>query len=174
MHPRPCLDSPPAPGHEGEISYERVEVVMLIGLDPVLTPELLQYLRAMGHGDEIVIADGSFPAATVAKRLVRLDGIGLRRVLRAIFAVLPIDESEPDPVLGMEVIGAPDERVAMHAEIAHALAQTASNAELRLLERHAFYRRAEQAFAVVATGETGFYGNVIVRKGTIETPVDMS
>jgi L-fucose mutarotase len=149
---------------------------MLIGLDPVLTPELLQYLRAMGPGDEIVVADGSFPEATVApaRRLVRLDGIGLRRALRAILAVLPIDESESNPVLGIEVIGAPEERVPMHAEIASAVAQTDSKAEVRLLERHAFYRRAEQTFAVVATGKTGFYGNVILRKGTIEKPVDMS
>jgi L-fucose mutarotase len=62
----------------------------------------------------------------------------------------------------------------MHAEIASAVAQTDSKAEVRLLERHAFYRRAEQTFAVVATGKTGFYGNVILRKGTIEKPVDMS
>ncbi|MBZ9935569.1 ribose ABC transporter [Mesorhizobium sp. BR1-1-16] len=144
---------------------------MLIGLDPVLTPELLSHLRAMGHGDEIVIADGSFPATTVAKRLVRLDGVGLRRVLRAILAVLPIDESEPDPVLGMEVIGNPDERVPMHAEISAAAALADDRVKLQLLERHAFYRRASEAFAVVATGETAFYGNVIVRKGTIDRPV---
>ncbi|HWJ71699.1 MAG TPA: RbsD/FucU domain-containing protein [Kaistia sp.] len=144
---------------------------MLIGLDPVLTPELLSHLRAMGHGDEIVIADGSFPATTVAKRLVRLDGVGLRRVLRAILAVLPIDESEPDPVLGMEVIGNPDERVPMHDEISSAAALADDRVKLHLLERHAFYRRASEAFAVVATGETAFYGNVIVRKGTIDRPV---
>jgi L-fucose mutarotase len=147
---------------------------MLIGLDPVLTPELLSHLRAMGHGDEIVIADGSFPATTVATRLVRLDGIGLRRALRAILAVMPIDESEPDPVLGMEVIGAPEQRVAMHGEISTCVAEADSRVELRLLERHAFYARAKQAFAVVATGETAFYGNVILRKGTIDAPVDLS
>jgi L-fucose mutarotase len=147
---------------------------MLIGLDPVLTPELLSYLRAMGHGDEIVVADGSFPATAVAKRLVRLDGVNLRRSLRAILAVLPLDESEPDPVLGMEVIDSPDERVPMHAEITAAVTEVGASAELRLLERHAFYRRTEQAFAVVATGETGFYGNVILRKGTIAKPVNMS
>jgi L-fucose mutarotase len=147
---------------------------MLIGLDPVLTPELLSHLRAMGHGDEIVIADGSFPATTVANRLVRLDGIGLRRALRAILAVMPIDESEPDPVLGMEVIGAPEQRVPMHGEISTCVAQADSRVVLRLLERHAFYARAKQAFAVVATGEIAFYGNVILRKGTIDTPVDLS
>jgi L-fucose mutarotase len=147
---------------------------MLIGLDPVLTPELLSHLRAMGHGDEIVIADGSFPATTVAKRLVRLDGIGLRRALRAVLAVMPIDESEPDPVLGMEVIGDPGQRVPMHAEINACVANADSRVKLHLLERRAFYRRASDAFVVVATGETAFYGNVIIRKGTIKAPVDLS
>jgi len=143
---------------------------MLIGLDPVLSPELLSVLRAMGHGDELVIADGSFPATTVGRRLIRLDGVDLDHALRAVLSVLPIDESEPDPVLGMEVIGQPDERVPMHRVIADALKDATGSGRLPLLERHAFYRRASGAFAVVATGETGFYGNVIVRKGTVADP----
>jgi L-fucose mutarotase len=143
---------------------------MLIGLDPLLSPDLLSVLRAMGHGDELVIADGSFPATTVARRLVRLDGIDLDHALRAVLSVLPVDESEPDPVLGMEVIGHPAERVPMHRVIAEALMDATGSNRLPLLERHAFYRRASEAFAVVATGETGFYGNVIVRKGTVADP----
>lgn len=145
---------------------------MLIGLDPVLNPELLSILRTMGHGDELVIADGSFPATTVGKRLVRLDGIDLDHALRAILSVLPVDESEPDPVLGMEVIGQPDERVPMHHVIAAATRDATGSGEVLFMERHAFYARASQAFAVVATGETGFYGNVIVRKGTVANPPD--
>lgn len=144
---------------------------MLIGLDPILPPDLLSHLRAMGHGDEIVIADGSFPAATVARRLVRIDGAGLRRVLRAVLALLPLDESEPDPVIGMQVIGDPGKWMPMHAEIAEAVARVAQAVETKLIDRHVFYRRAAEAFAVVATGETGFYGNVLLRKGTIENPV---
>lgn len=143
---------------------------MLIGLDPVLNPDLLAALRAMGHGDEIVIADGSFPATTVGKRLIRLDGIGLDHALRAVLSVLPIDESEPDPVLGMEVIGHPDQRVEMHGVIASAVKDATGSDHVELLERHAFYKRATEAFAVVATGETGFYGNVILRKGTVAAP----
>jgi L-fucose mutarotase len=144
---------------------------VLLGLDPILPPDLLSHLRAMGHGDEIVIADGSFPAATVARRLVRIDGAGLRRVLRAVLALLPLDDSEPDPVIGMQVIGDPERWMPMHQEIAQAVAQVAPNVETKLIDRHAFYRRAAEAFAVVATGEIGFYGNVLLRKGTIENPV---
>ncbi|MDQ0393427.1 RbsD/FucU family protein [Labrys monachus] len=143
---------------------------MLIGLDPILSPDLLSHLRAMGHGDEIVIADGSFPAATVARRLVRVDGVGLRRVLRAVLALLPLDESEPDPVIGMQVIGDPGKWMPMHEEIAEGVARVAAGLKPLLIDRHDFYRRSTQAFAVVATGETGFYGNVILRKGTIENP----
>jgi L-fucose mutarotase len=145
-------------------------IPMLIGLDPILSPELLSHLRAMGHGDEIVVADGSFPAATVAKRLVRIDGVGLRRVLRAVLGLLPLDESEPNPVIGMQVINDPGKWMPMHEEIAQALAGVAGSIKPVLIDRHEFYRRSTQAFAVVATGETGFYGNVLLRKGTIENP----
>ncbi len=90
---------------------------MLIGIDPILNPDILHALRAMGHGDELVIADGSFPAETVARRLVRMEASDMPRMLRAVLSVLPIDESEPDPVLGMEVIGEPDTIMPAHAEI---------------------------------------------------------
>lgn len=141
---------------------------MLIGIDPILNPDILHALRAMGHGDEIVIADGSFPAETVARRLVRMEASDMPRMLRAVLSVLPIDESEPDPVLGMEVIGEPDTIMPAHEAISAILGEVTDGAvRLRRIERYAFYERAKQAFAVIATGERLFYGNVIIRKGTV-------
>ena len=146
---------------------------MLIGIDPILGPDILHGLRAMGHGDELVIADGSFPAETVARRLVRMEAADLRGMLRAVLSVLPIDESEPDPVLGMEVIGNPTCDMPAHGLIREALAgvagghRPAGGHHLALLERFAFYDRAKRASLVIATGERLFYGNVIIRKGTV-------
>jgi len=140
---------------------------MLIGIDPILSPDILHGLRAMGHGDEVVIADGSFPAETVARRLVRMEAADLKSMLRAVLSVLPIDDSEPDPVLGMEVIGNPTEVMPAHTLIRDALGRVAGGHQLTLLERFAFYDRAKQASLVIATGERLFYGNVIIRKGTV-------
>lgn len=141
---------------------------MLIGIDPILNADILFILRAMGHGDEIVIADGSFPAQTVAKRLVRMEAADLQRMLKAVLSVMPVDESEPDPVIGMEVIGEPDTIVPAHGLIQKELdALTGEKVTLKRVERFAFYERTKDAFAVIATGETLFYGNVIIRKGTV-------
>lgn len=141
---------------------------MLIGIDPILNADILFILRAMGHGDEIVIADGSFPAQTVAKRLVRMEAADLQRMLKAVLSVMPVDESEPDPVIGMEVIGEPDTIVPAHILIQKELdASNGKKVTLKRVERFSFYKRTKEAFAVIATGETLFYGNVIIRKGTV-------
>jgi L-fucose mutarotase len=141
---------------------------MLIGLDPLLGPDLLQALRAMGHGDDIVLADANFPAQSVARRLIRYDDCDLPRLLAAVLKVLPIDQFEPAAAVGMEVVGDRARREPVHGDIERLLAAHAQpRASLALIERHAFYARARDAFAVVATGERRFYGNVILRKGTI-------
>lgn len=142
---------------------------MLIGIDPILNADILFALRAMGHGDEIVIADGSFPAQTVAKRLIRMEAADLPRMLKAVLSVMPIDESEPDPVVGMQVIDEPDTVVMAHTVIQGVLdALPGASPTLSRIERFAFYDRAKEAFAIIATGETLFYGNVIIRKGTVD------
>ena len=141
---------------------------MLIGLDPLLSPDLLQALRAMGHGDTIVLADANFPAASVARRLIRADGSDLPSVLAAVLSVLPIDEMEPEPAVGMEVVGDAARREPVHLDMECLLSRHARPAaSLTLIERHAFYDRARTAFAVVATGERRFYGNLILRKGVV-------
>lgn len=141
---------------------------MLIGLDPLLSPDLLHALRAMGHGDTIVLADANFPAASVARRLIRADGSDLPSLLTAVLSVLPIDEMEPEPAVGMEVVGDATHREPVHRDMERLLSHKAQPATaLTLIERHAFYERARAAFAVVATGERRFYGNLILRKGVV-------
>ena len=143
---------------------------MLIGLDPLLGPDLLQALRAMGHGDDIVLADANFPAEATARRLIRIDGCPLAPVLTAVLSVLPLDRSERHAVAAMEVVGEPSRREAIHQEIATLVSKQGRPAvDVHYLERHAFYARARDAYAVVQTGERRFYGNVILRKGV--TPV---
>ena len=141
---------------------------MLKGLDPLLGPDLLHVLAAMGHGDELVVADGNFPAARVARRLVRLDGVDAPRALRAILSVLPLDTFTPRPAAVMAVVGDPD-AVPDPVREFQALVDAAAGRPVALeaLERFAFYERARAAFAVVATGERRPYGNILVVKGVV-------
>jgi len=141
---------------------------MLKGLDPLLGPDLLHVLAAMGHGDELVIADGNFPAASLARRLVRLDGVDAPRALRAILSVLALDTFTPRPAAVMAVVGDPravPEPVRDFQAIVDAAA--GRTVPLEALERFAFYARARAAFAVVATGERRPYGNILLVKGVV-------
>jgi L-fucose mutarotase len=141
---------------------------MLKNLDPLLGPQLLHVLAAMGHGDELVVADGNFPAASLARRLVRLDGIDAPRALRAILSVLPLDTFTPTPAAVMAVVGDPGS-VPPPVRDFQAIVDAAAGRPVRLepLERFAFYERARAAFAVVATGESRPYGNILVVKGVV-------
>jgi L-fucose mutarotase len=140
---------------------------MLKGIDPLLGPELLAMLRAMGHGDEIVIADANFPAAANARRLVRLDGASSPRAAQAILSVLPLDDFEPQAAFRMAMTGSPDEAPPVCRELEAALTATGYDRNVASLERHAFYARAREAFGIVATGEPRFWGNLILKKGAI-------
>lgn len=141
---------------------------MLRGLDPLLTPDLLRILRAMGHGDEITIADANFPASSMAKRLVRLDGVDTTRSLQAILAVLPLDSFVEAPVNCMQVVGKPDEVPPAVADFQAAVDRLAGfPVTIARIERFAFYERAKSSFAIVATSERRLYGNVILTKGVI-------
>jgi L-fucose mutarotase len=140
---------------------------MLKGIDPLLGPALLGVLRGMGHGDEIVIADANFPAATVNKRVIRADGTNASRIVAAIVSVLPLDDFVPAAAFRMAVVDHPDEVPPITADFAEALAANGYSGPVEALERFAFYERARQATAVVATGETRLYGNLILKKGVI-------
>lgn len=143
---------------------------MLRNIPPILSPDLLHSLRAMGHGDDIVIADANFPATALGARCHRLDGLTATEVLEAILRVLPLDIYVPNPALVMEVVDDPDAVPPIVAEFQTLVTSTADNpAELGRLDRFAFYDRAKTAFAIVQTGETRLYGNIILKKGVIGT-----
>src|SRR5690348_15741185 len=143
---------------------------MLKGLDPLLTPDILAALRAMGHGDELVVADANFPADAVARDTVvgealRLDGVDLPRAARAILSVLPLDTFVEHAVLRMEVVGEPDTVLPVHREV-QAEVDRAEGASFPMgtIERMGFYERARQAYCVIATGERRPYGDFIFKK----------
>ena len=138
---------------------------MLKGIPSILPPELLKILMEMGHGDEIVIADGNFPGASLAQRLVRCDGHGVPAVLDAVLTLMPLDFIVPEPVVLMSSsIGSPEPPV--WAEYRRILqAREPEHSGIGYMERYAFYERASRAYAVVATGETAMRGNMILKKG---------
>jgi L-fucose mutarotase len=148
---------------------------MLIGIDPLLSGSLLATLREMGHGDEIAIVDANFPAAHLARRLHRLDGADLTRALKAILSVMPLDDFGGPCAWRMQPVAAPgaglDAPVGeppIFDEMRALLRNSAQpQAELAALERQAFYGRAREAFAIVATAEARLYGNLLLRKGVI-------
>lgn len=141
---------------------------MLRGLDPILSPELLYTLRAMGHGDEIVIADANFPGEASARTLIRLDGIEATRVLAAVLSVMPLDSFVDDPAISMQMVDDPDGVPPVIEAFQKVIDEVADHpARIRPLERFAFYDRAREAFAVIQTGERRFYGNVILKKGVL-------
>ncbi|MGO4915217.1 RbsD/FucU family protein [Pseudogemmobacter sp. W21_MBD1_M6] len=141
---------------------------MLRNVPAILSPDLLHALRAMGHGDDIVIADANFPAESAGPKCIRLDGVSASDALRAILTVMPLDSFVPDPALTMQVVGNPDAVPDVVADFQRIINEAADTpAPLGQLERFAFYDRARTAFAVVQTGETRLYGNIILKKGVI-------
>ena len=141
---------------------------MLKGIDPLLNADLLYVLAAMGHGDELALVDRNFPATSNAQRLVRLDGVDMATAAHAIFSILPLDSFVDEPVVRMEVVGAPDDVTELQSELLE-LAESAEERSLVMgaLPRHAFYARAQSAFAVVATSEARPYSCFLLVKGVI-------
>ncbi|MGB4359536.1 MAG: RbsD/FucU domain-containing protein [Rhodoferax sp.] len=143
---------------------------MLKNIDPVLSPDLLQVLRAMGHGDDICLVDANFPAESVAglHPLIRLDGVSMNQVANAVFSVLPLDSFVDQPMVRMEMVGQPQQLPEVQVEVL-ALARLHYEAGLTMgsLERFAFYEAARQAFVIVATGERRPYGCFLIKKGVL-------
>jgi L-fucose mutarotase len=146
---------------------------MLKGLDPLLNADVLHALRAMGHGDELVVCDANFPADAIARqtvigKLLRIDGVSSPRAVRAILSVLPLDTFVDTAALRMQVVGDPDQVLPVHQEVQAELDRAEGRSTpLGGIERMAFYERAKQAYCVVATGETRFYGCFVLKKGVI-------
>ncbi len=141
---------------------------MLKNVPPIIAPELMKTIMEMGHGDEIVLADGNFPAASVAQRLIRCDGHGVPEVLEAILKFLPLDTYVDRAVGLMAVVpGDPTKPTIWenYRKIVKASGEKFSDFEF--VERFAFYERARKAYAVVATSEKALYANVILKKGVL-------
>lgn len=145
---------------------------MLKGIDPILSADVLGALRAMGHGDDLILADTNFPATSVASRTVlgrvlRIEA-SAPRVARAVLSVYPLDTFVDDAAARMEVVGDPVALPEVQREV-QAEIDAAEGRPWPLLgiERYAFYERAKAAFAVIQTGERRFYGCFALRKGVI-------
>jgi L-fucose mutarotase len=145
---------------------------MLKGIDPLLNAEVLGVLRAMGHGDDLIIADTNFPADSVARatafgRLLRIDAPAAR-VVRAVLSVYPLDSFVDDAAARMEVVGDPGRIEPVAAEVQGEIdAAEGKSWPMISIERFAFYERAKAAYAVVQTHERRFYGCFAFRKGVI-------
>ena len=141
---------------------------MLIGIHEALTPDLLRHLRAMGHGDELVIADANFPAEACAARIERLAGVSATEALRAILTLMPLDSYVDAPARTMQVVGDPEAVPEIVAEFQSIIDSTADDpAKVAGVERHAFYEQAKRAYCIVQTAETRLYGNIILSKGVV-------
>lgn len=146
---------------------------MLKNIPSILSPDLLKILMEMGHGDEIIIADGNFPAASIAlkttsQQLIRLDGHGVPAVLEAILKVCPLDQYVEKPIALMEVCPGDDVKTPIWDQYRKILKASGENFEdFEYIERFAFYERAKKTYAVVATSEAKQYANIIIKKGCI-------
>ncbi|MDU6855732.1 MAG: RbsD/FucU domain-containing protein [Clostridiales bacterium] len=141
---------------------------MLKNIPAIISPELMKIIMEMGHGDEIVFADGNFPAATKAQRLVRCDGHGTSELLDAILRFFPLDTYVEAPVGVMEVVPG-DNVVPTVWEEYKTIIQKHEGQERKIehIERFEFYNRAEQAYAIVATSDSALYANLILKKGVV-------
>jgi len=141
---------------------------MLIGIPPIISPELMKVLMEMGHGDELVLGDANFPSTSMGRRVVRADGHSIVPLLDAIMQFFPLDESVQKPLLCMAVPAGTKNQPPIWDEYRRVIAaHVGSAAELVFLERFEFYDRAQQAYAIVATGERALFGNLLLKKGVV-------
>ncbi|MCD7832568.1 MAG: L-fucose mutarotase [Lachnospiraceae bacterium] len=143
---------------------------MLKNIPNILSPELLKALMEMGHGDEIVLGDGNFPAQSVGKEaiVIRQDGHRVEKLLDAILTLMPLDQYSQKPVGLMEVVPGDSVNPVIWEVYRRILNQHGENPEqIEYIERFAFYERAKKAYCIVATGETEIYANILLKKGVV-------
>lgn len=144
---------------------------MLKKIPPIVSPELLKALCEMGHGDELVIADGNFPCESIGKNavVVRADGHGTAEILDAVLSLIPLDRYAKRPVAYMEVVkgdSCPEpEKWNTYEHILNKYEP--DHHDIDMMERFAFYERAKNAYLIIATGETAVYANVLLKKGVV-------
>jgi L-fucose mutarotase len=146
---------------------------MLKGISPLLNAEVLHALRAMGHGDDLIVADTNFPSDAIARQtrlgtLLRIDNVTAAEAAAAILSVYPLDTFVDDAAGRMEIVGSPDEVPPVQQEVQRAVdAAEGKSWPMISVERYAFYERAKRAYCVIQTGERRFYGCFAFRKGVI-------
>ena len=146
---------------------------MLKGISPLLNAEVLQALRAMGHGDDLIIADTNFPSDSIARQtrlgtLLRIDNVTAAEAAAAVLSLYPLDTFVDDAAARMEIVGKPDEIPPVQQEVQKAVDHAEGKSwPMMPVERYAFYERAKQAYCVIQTGERRFYGCFAFRKGVV-------
>ena len=146
---------------------------MLKGINPLLNADVLYALRAMGHGDRLVVCDTNFPADSIARQtvfgeLLRIDNVSTAKAIEAILSVMPLDTFMDDAAMRMEIVGQPQVVPPVQREVQAVIDRAEGRAwPLVGVERHAFYEKAKAAYCVIATGERRFYGCFLFSKGVI-------
>ena len=147
---------------------------MLLGIPKILSPELLKILMEMGHGDELVIADGNFPSSSIAqstptKILIRADGHNVPELLDAILKFFPLDQYVEKPAGLMAVVPGDTIKPTIWDTYREIVKKHQKDfKDFEMIERFAFYERAKKAYAVLATGESALYANIILKKGVVK------
>ncbi len=146
---------------------------MLKQIPAIISPDLMKTIMEMGHGDEIVFADGNFPAASRAQKLIRCDGHGIPELLDAVLKFFPLDSYTDTPVSLMKVVSGDDYDPVIWEDYRDIITRNEEKKQdFNFIERFDFYQKAEQSYAVVATGESALYANIILKKGVVKLPTN--
>jgi L-fucose mutarotase len=155
-------------GARGNNNFTGGAAAMLKNIDPLLSPELLSTLRAMGHGDELAIVDANYPSTSSGRPVIRADAASATEIAAAVLSLMPLDEFVPCAAFHMQVVNDPNGQMPIFDEFRSVLLKHEPKmARLEGIERFAFYDRVKRCFAVVATGERRLYGNLILKKGIV-------
>ncbi|HJO93540.1 MAG TPA: L-fucose mutarotase [Victivallales bacterium] len=140
---------------------------MLKGISPLISPELLKVLAEMGHGDELILADAHFPGNTFNDKVIRADGLNVSKLLEGIMPLFELD-SYDDPIIMMAPVEGDELDTSVEKNYMEAIRKSTPSApDVKRIGRFEFYERAQNAFAVVMTGELAKYGNILIKKGVI-------
>lgn len=149
-------------------ALELKPTIMLKKIPKTVSPQLLKTLMEMGHGDEIVIADGNFPSHTVSQNVIRADGLSGTEILKAVMELFPLDAYSEQQVYLMEVVPGDDYQPEIWNEYEAILQSSGESFTVGYIERFAFYERAKKSYAVIASGEEALYANIILKKGVVK------
>ncbi|MDA9748970.1 ribose ABC transporter [Pelagibacteraceae bacterium] len=142
---------------------------MLININPLISPEILQLIRSMGHGDKFVLSDANFPSYSHANKLYRMDGLNIPQAAEALLTHFPLDSFIPHPVERMEIDGKPDEVNEVHQDLIDTVKKVSGdNWVVGSVERQKFYVEAKKAMAVITTSDTRPYGCFMFTKGVLK------